>query len=296
LREVFGAYLDQYAKPRKRSWREDERMYNTYLAPLHARRIGSIVRSDVTAIHNRTGKDAPYQANRVLALLSTLYGFADAQGWTVPNPCRGVKRFPEQSRDRFADADELRRLFEAIADEGDGRVRVAVLLALLTGARKKNVLGMRWLNLDLDRGLWRIPEAEAKGGYALVVVLPSEAVALLRQHRTDANGSAYVFPGRGGKGCLHDIRKPWAAIRERAGLSDIRLHDLRRTLGSWMAAQGASLPIIGKALGHRHVGTTAIYARLDVDPVRRSVEAAATAMMAAANGKPKGKGAVDGNS
>lgn len=92
----------------------------------------------------------------------------------------------------------------------------------------------------------------------------------------------YVFPGNGKKGYLMEPRKGWERILKRAGIEDLRIHDLRRTLGSWQAKTGASLAIIGKSLNHKHQNTTAIYARLDLDPVRASVEKATNAILEAA--------------
>src|SRR6185503_5001402 len=96
----------------------------------------------------------------------------------------------------------------------------------------------------------------------------------------------YVFPGSGKSGHLEEPKKGWQRILTRAGIADLRIHDLRRTLGSWQAKQGASLAIIGKSLNHKNQNTTAIYARLDLDPVRDSVNTATSAMMAAAGLKP----------
>jgi integrase len=118
-----------------------------------------------------------------------------------------------------------------------------------------------------------------------VVTLSPEALAILAT-RKPVEATGYVFPGPGKTGHLEEPRKGWERILARAGIEDLRIHDLRRTLGSWQAKTGASLSIIGKSLNHKSPNTTAIYARLDLDPVRESVERAINAMLAAAGLKP----------
>ncbi len=292
LGELFALYLDGHAKPYKRTWKEDQAQYGRYLARWKARKLSEVRPADVTALHAKIGREnGHYAANRMLALLSAMFNHATRLGYTGGNPAKGVKHFKEQSRDRFLRADELRAFFDALGDEKTPPLwRDFFTVALLTGARRANVLSMKWADVNLMRGLWRIPEAESKNKEPLLCVLPPQAVEIL-QRRSDDNAalapedqSPYVFPGKGKTGHVTDPKKPWKDLLKRAGIKDLRLHDLRRTLGSWQAATGASLSIIGRSLGHKNVATTAVYARLDLDPVRASVNAAADAIMAAANG------------
>jgi integrase len=287
LGELFEQYLERHAKTHKRTWQDDEKQFRRYCDGLKGRPMSSITRSDVMSLHSRIGKDhGRYAANRLLALLSMVFAFAVDVGFEGPNPCRGVKRFKEESRERFLDGDELRRFFDSLAHESE-LMQDYFMLALLTGGRRGNVQAIRWDELDLDRNEWKIPGEKFKNGKPQTVHLPSEAVTILR--RRAGNGSEYVFPSRKGSAKPHLMfqYRAWNQICRRAGLKGVRPHDLRRTLGSWQAATGASLPVIGKSLGHRSQATTAIYARLDLDPVRASVDTAVAAMMAAANGQKK---------
>jgi integrase len=290
--ELFTMYLDGHAKPHKRTWKEDQAQFDRYLAAWKARRLSEVRPADVTALHAKIGRDSGhYAANRMLALLSAMFNHAAHLGFEGDNPAHGVKHFKEQSRDRFLRADELKAFFDALGDERTSPLwRDFFTIALLTGARRANVMSMTWADLELTRGLWRIPESQSKNKEPLLCVLPPAAVEIL-QRRADDNAalepdkqSLYVFPGRGATGHVFDPTKPWEDVLSRAKIKDLRLHDLRRTLGSWQAATGASLSIIGRSLGHKNVATTAIYARLDLDPVRASVNTAADAIMAAANG------------
>ena len=280
LGDVFDHYVKSHLELHStaNSLREDVRRFEKHLASWRTRRLDSIRTEEVAALHARLGRKARVEANRVLGLLQRTINHARRQlGITKPNPCDPIRKFKERSRDRFLDAAELRRLFEALAEEPNQHLRDYLLVALLTGARKSNVANMRWTDTDLDRGVWRIPNDESKNKEPMIVILPDGAVDLLRQR--DVRHPEYVFRDRSGK--LPGLQRGWRRIRERAGISDLHLHDLRRTLGSWQAAFGASLPIIGKSLGHKTPQATAVYARLNLDPVRESVQTATKAMLEA---------------
>ena len=282
---LFARYLEEHAKPHKRTWKQDQANFDRYLSTLGRRPVVDIDRAMVTQLHARLGKKSgKYTANRVLALLRKVWNFArDTAGMDVDNPCQGVKPFREQSRARFLDQNELQAFFEALK-ETPPKWRDFFSLCLYTGARRANVAAMKWADLDLDGGIWRISHEEAKGGEGLDVVLSQPAREILRRRDAESEGSPFVFPANSRSGHVEEPKKPWRALLKRAELQDVRLHDLRRTLGSWQAASGASLSVIGKTLGHRNQSTTAIYARLNLDPVRDAVDAATAAMQQAIGG------------
>jgi integrase len=270
----------EYAKAHKKTWAEDQRKYNAFLKPWAARRLSGIKKSDVQALHTRVGKEnGQYLANRLLDLLGAMYNKARDIGYTGENPTAGIKKFREVKRDRFLTGDELPAFFKALAAEKNDLLRDFFLIALLVGARRSNVQAMAWADIDLDNAYWRIPET--KSGVPVVVPLVLPALAILQTRRKARKDSPYVFPSFGKSGHLVEPKSAWKRICTTAGLSGVRIHDLRRSLGSWQAMGGASLPIIGKSLGHTQVKTTAIYARLQMDPVRTSVESATTAIMQA---------------
>ena len=286
--DLFADYIERHAKPNKRTWDEDVEKYQRHVeTALGKKPLSLITRGDVAGIHaamTRAGKATT--ANRVLALISSVFGRGIEWGIITVNPAKGIRRNVEKSRDRFLQADELPRFFHALAAEENDTVRDYFLLALLTGARRSNVLAMRWADINFAEGLWRIPET--KNGTPQQVTLTTEALAILQARRNAAASEAvYVLPGSGKTGHFAEPRKGWERLLHRAGLTEIRIHDLRRTLGSWQAKTGASLAIIGKSLNHKSHQTTAIYARLDLDPVRQSVTTA-TAAMLEAGGLPKG--------
>jgi len=225
-----------------------------------------------------------YAANMAFVLLRAVYRKMTV--WKLyegHNPCDGISKFPEQSRDRFIKGDEAPKLFAALAESPE-YFQHFVILGLCTGARRSNLLSMRWSDLDLTSGLWTIPGASSKNGKAMVVPLIPAALAVLKARHD--NGSPWVFPAHSSAGHMQDTKRQWDALLERAGLEDLRVHDLRRSLGSWAAINGASLAVIGQALGHRSVDATKVYARLTVDPVREAMERATSSLFAAGGLQP----------
>ena len=301
LGELFGRYMVEYAKPRKKSWEIDEQRYNVHLAHWQNKKLGVIKKQHVQKLliyiaENQRfiegvdklgrrkvkkvgGKGA---SNQILRLLRKVFNQAIDWGWEGDNPCTRLKEYKSQSRDRYLECDELPKFFEALGEEPNMIARDYILASLLTGARRTNVLEMRWDQINLERREWLIPKT--KNGESQRLPLISAMLTLLENRKVEANGSEWVFPGHGSTGHLTNPDKTWKRVLSRAGIDDARgtwLHDLRRSMGSWQVNTGASLSVIGKSLNHKNINTTAIYARLAMDPVRESMEKAADAMFEA---------------
>ena len=188
---------------------------------------------------------------------------------TGTNPCRHVKRFREEKRERFLSDIEYQRLGAALkAIEADGSETAsaiaAVRLLMLTGCRLSEIQKLRWEHVDLGASELRLPDTKTG---AKVVYLGDPAIAVLeRIDRRD--GNPWVIAGRKPGGHLTDLQHPWRRIRARAGLDDVRIHDLRHSFASGGLLVGEGLPMIGKLLGHTQVQTTARYAHLANDPVK----------------------------
>ena len=282
LQEAFSYWLDNHAKIHNRTWRESERVWSKFVAPrLGNPRLASIGEADVTKVHTAIGAESgPYQANRVLSLLSAVFHKARALGYRGENPTIDVKRFHEESRERFLGADELPKFFQTLTDEPDELLRDYFLVGLLTGARKYNTLAMRWSEIDWHAKVWRIPRTKA--GKSVTIPLTTPALAVLEQRRLRANGSEWVFPSPRKDGHLADPKAAWGRLVKRAGLQDVRQHDLRRSLASYMAIGNTALPIIAAMLGHASGSRmTAVYARLADSPVRAAAEAATATILQA---------------
>lgn len=288
------AWFSAQAKMRKRSFGTDQSRWKHHLEAWQSRRLSEITSADVSALHTRTGKDKPITANRVLALLSTMYNRARTIGYAGGNPCEAVQRFAEESRERFLNADELRRFTAALAAEAP-LYRDLFNMCLWTGQRQGNVRSMRWDEVDLKAGTWSIPAAKFKTNKPLLVHLSAPALKILKDRKKLAEKSTgsieWVFPQTDNPTrYVTNPTKAWARVCKAAKLPDVRIHDLRRTAGSWMAATGANLSVIGKSLGHRTMQTTATYARLDLSPIAAAVNTATVAMQQAMKGRGARRG------
>jgi integrase len=263
-------------------------MVKTYLIAWKPRRLGVIRRKDILDLHKELGvENGHVTANRVVQFLRTLFSWAyKTEVWRGDNPAKGIQFYHEERRTRFIQPDELYRLFNQLRRDPNPELRDFVLLALFTGARKSDIFSMGWSNLYLADNRWEVPKPKNRKPY-LVPLIP-EAVDLLkaRLSRRKEN-NLWVFPSHGSTGHLVNLKKPWQELLKRASISNLRIHDLRRTLGSWQAAQGSSLKIIGESLGHSSIAATQVYAHLNLDPIRDSVTAATKAMLIASRKKPK---------
>jgi integrase len=271
--ELCAAYLERYAKPRKRSWRDDEQRINKYLIPSWGPlKAAALKRLDVAALHRRVGAMHPYAANRIVELVSKMFELARVWGIVDedhPNPARRIEAFREVKRDRWVTAQEMPRLGAAIQAEPSVYVRGAICMYLLTGVRKSELLRARWRDIDWQRAEWTLPET--KNGKPHVVPLSRPALKLLKSLPREAS-NPYIFHGALAGRPLVNISKPWLRIRAAAGIPDVRLHDLRRTVGSMLAQNNYSLHMIGRVLNHQDSASTLVYARFGQAHVRAALE------------------------
>lgn len=283
-------YLADHADTRMkpRSAAEDRRMLDRYVLPvLGARKIADIDRADVTRLHQGM-RETPYQANRVVGLLSRMFNVAERWGIRPDgsNPTRHVEKFKETGRERFLNADELARLGDVLAEAErtateSASVVAAIRLLTLTGCRMSEVLTLQWGYVDFAAACLRLPDSKTG---AKVVHLNAPALEVLAS--IDRDGSPWVIRGAKEGAALVNLEKPWRRIRAKAGLEGVRLHDLRHTVASVAVGMGEGLPMIGKLLGHTQVQTTARYAHLAADPVRAATERVGGAIAGMMNRKP----------
>jgi integrase len=273
---TFKDLADYYIKrhlPRKRasSAKNDQQTIEKVLLPkLGNLKLADISHTDITDIHHRiTINGSPYRANRVVALLNKMFSLAIKNGWLKDNPAKGIERNHEEKRERYLSDDELARLTKTLDAQPDQTVSNAIRLLLFTGSRRGEVLSATWKQFDLEEGVWSKPSAHTKQKKVHTVPLSPEAVSVLSKMRAEAKSiSPYLFPGPGKSGHLVEIKKGWATICATADLENLRVHDLRHSFASILVAGGATLPMIGRLLGHTQVSTTQRYAHLDVGPLR----------------------------
>jgi integrase len=285
--ETFGdletAYIERHAVPHKReSSVAFDRLYLAKYIPesWRKRHLSDISRDDVQKLHAQLGRErGNYAANHAFRLLRSM--FNKAREWEMlktDNPAAGIKAFKETKRKRFLKPDELQKLNAALLEEKDWRWHALFPLLLYTGARLSEVLFAEWPNVDLKARTIRFPMT--KDGDEHTVPLAEPAITVLNAMPAH-EPKAPLFPNT----TKSIAEKAWNRIRERAKITDIRIHDLRHTLASWMAGQGYSLPLIGKTLNHAQTSTTERYAHLDLDPVRNAIERTG-ALLAAASQTP----------
>ena len=304
-------FMTEHLKPKRRAGTVTAYRYilDRIVKPeLGAAKADRVSRAQIAKLHSKL-QHTPFYANRMLAVVSSMYAFAVCVG-AVPegtNPARKVEKYPEHRRERFLTTDELERLGAAIreaettgipwgvdddqpnakhAAKAENRftkldrfAAAAIRLLLFTGCRLREILHLKWEHIDFERGLLFLPESKT-GKKTIVLSAPAlEVLAGLERI------GPYVIPGDDPAKPRADLKRPWGTVSRQAGLEGVRLHDLRHTYASFGAGSGLGLPIIGKLLGHTHAATTARYAHLDADPLRRASEAIAGRIAAALEGQ-----------
>ena len=237
-------------------------------------KVANVTWAQVDAMHRKiVRKGAPVMANRVVTLLAAMFKRAIKKGWrSGDNPATGIQRVREESRERFLTLEEMNRLQAALATSRNRRSAQAVMLLIATGARRGEVLGATWPQFDLGAGVWSKPSSHTKQKRTHVVPLNAMALGVLREMHAEWRGdSPHLFPGEPGKP-QHDLKKFWGRVRAKAGIPDVRIHDLRHTFASYAVARGLPLYSVGKLLGHSSAATTQKYAHLDLSTLRDAAD------------------------
>ena len=279
--ELADRFLREYVAVRCKPWTNVayRGALDRWILPALGRLpVGAVTHGHVAALHYRL-RDIPYRANQVVAILNRMFSLAEV--WNLrragDHPCRAIRKYPERHRERFLSGEEFRRLGRALdeveAEAGEGRGRrlgasaaAALRLLMLTGCRRNEILTLRWKEVDLAAAELRL--RDSKTG-PRVVPLSAAAVSVLAA-LPRVSGNPWVIPGAKPGGRLSNLNDHWLRVRVRAGLEDVRIHDLRHSFASRALALGESLPAIGRLLGHGQVATTARYAHLARDAVKAS--------------------------
>ena len=255
VKELCTRYLTEHAETRKKatSIRNDRRLIEAHVLPaLGSKKVAAITRAEIAALHHSLRK-TPYEANRMLAMVSKMFGLAERWGLRpdASNPAKNIDRYREEKRERYLSPEELARLWQVLhSDEASKTASrsaiAAVKLLILTGRRLNEVLTLRWEWIDLDTKVMRLPDT--KSG-RLTVSLGEAAIAVLLDLRANGRDDTFVISGQRTGASLVNLQKPWRALRLLAGLDDVRIHDLRHTYASVGAGMGMSLPLLGRLLG-----------------------------------------------
>ena len=315
MADLFARYIEEHAEPKKKpaSVRMDRMNWQNHAAPVLGRKlVDAVTHAEIAALHHaigkktirakdpKTGKKTTRHtkgaANRTLALLSKMFSLAERWGMRQQgsNPCKGVEKFKERRMERFLSPAERKRLDAALdaAEKagprapgglGSGAI-TAIRLLSLTGARLGEIVGLEWPMVDLHARCLRIPDELSKTGRK-VVPLSTPAVELLeRLHEAHDASIPWVCVGeKGGK--LQNLQRSWRKVRARAGLDDVRIHDLRHSAASDALNSGVPLALVGAMLGHRSVLTTQRYAHVADKALREAVETMGAAIERATKGE-----------
>lgn len=246
-------------------------MINRHIRPhFRSMRVADVAFGDVDRLHRRITADGHgHQANRCVAVLSRMFSLAVRWGWLAANPCKGIEKNTEHGRQRYLTAAELPRLQQALDAYSDQSVANVFRVLTLTGARKGEVLGLKWADVDIDAGIWLKPPSSTKQAKHHRVPLSAAVIEILN---SIPRQSEFVFPSSGAAGHLTEVKKAWASILKAAGIRDLRIHDLRHSFASALVSDGASLALIGSLLGHSSPLTTSRYAHLLDTTQRQAVE------------------------
>ena len=288
LRNDFARYVGKVPVGQKKL-RGKERQKSAGSVDWETRKLSSVTQEHIrklmislqAGVGDRT-------ANKVFVMLRSIFNaMISWKLYSGENPCANIAKFKEVSRERFIGGDELPRFMGMLNKHPHRDFKDFVLLSLFTGARRENVLSMRWSDINMDAGIWTVPGEQSKNGAPLTISITTNVRQILSSRKaevaraSDEHGepTPFVFAAKSASGYMSPPNKRWKQLLKDAQLDDLRLHDLRRSLGSWAAITGASLPVIGRALGHKTATATMVYARLQHDPVLEAMERATTAML-----------------
>jgi integrase len=289
LSDLAADYIEQHAKVKKRekSVYEDKRMLNNIVLPKVGKlRVSAVTRRNVESLHNSLRK-TPYQANRVLALMSKMFTFAMDGELRTDNPAKGIERFHEDKRETWFSREQLQAFALALDKYPEQDAADALRLLIVTGARPSEVMGAAWPMFDLARGIWNKPSHHVKEKKPEHMPLNPTAVMILRRMAKHKTGF-HLFPGRDPGKARTTLRNAWKQVCKEAGFAEksfvmgrrkkplprwkpnVRVYDLRHTFASHLISRNWSLQLVGKLLGHTQAATTERYAHV-ADAALRNV-------------------------
>jgi len=258
-------------------------LQRTIVPALGRHRVTEVTRADIAKLHHDM-RHIPYEANRCLEIISKMFRLAEMWGLRPDgsNPRTHIRKYPEEKRERFLSPAELKRVGEVLREMESEGIELASAIAaarllMLTGCRLGEIMTLQWEHVDIAGKALRLPDSKTG---AKVVHLGQPAIDVLEKIARVAK-NPWVIAGTKPGARLADLQPFWQRVRTRAGLKDVRIHDLRHTFASIAVAAGQGLPMIGKLLGHTQVQTTARYAHLAADPVKNAADAVSSQLQRA---------------
>lgn len=293
-----GSFIVGRKRVQKSTLKSYQEVYNPHLKP-HAEKSLQWLAESFRRMFGKLSETRPAAANRFLQVVKNMFQFAAEQGkWSglnpVINPATGrvYKKNSIPQRERFLYNAEAKKLHAALEAEGQPW-QDFFMLALLTGQRKGNLQSMRWADIHTSDAVWH--NGVTKNGLPNRVPLVQEAIRILQERRKAvAATSEWVFPMRKDPTRhIEDTDHAWSRILEVAKIADIRIHDLRRTTGSWATQAGANMPEVGQLLGHKSINSTQVYARADNRSARKAADLSMQRLAEALAGKARDAEDID---
>lgn len=269
--DVYNRYWNEYVlfNCTERSRIHIQERINYYAKHLFTRPIKSITSVEIQKLHTIASKNGIYAANGLIGVLSPIFNYAINWEYIDKNPCSKVKKHREISRSRFLSSEEIKNLFDSTSDDKNQDAKDFIVISLYTGVRKSSVLSMKWKDVSFLAKTWSVL---IKNKERVPQILPLVEPVMQILERRKNNSSKWVFSSDLSKtGHLEGIRKPWVRILNRAGLEDVRIHDLRRTLASWMEKDGKKQFVISQTLNHKDSKATDLYINLNTEVVRDAI-------------------------
>jgi len=294
LIDLINMYFDQYAVTHCVTHKAMRKDFDRYWEHLYKCKVSQIGTQDIQDGMNAIAKRGKYRtANIALTLMKSVFNWAIKRKLINTTPILGIDKFKERSRERFLEPAEVQPLLIAINNYPDSRIRDFFLICLYTGARSGNVKSMRWADLDLKVGKWVIPRTKA--GNSQTVLLSEEAIKVLTERLGKKELNPWVFPGgqrRVNTSHLKEPKRAWALICTQAGIQNLRIHDLRRSLAAYMVANKENTATIMKQLGHSSLAAAQVYQRLDLSAAKLATDRAINAMLQNPDRDHAGRNAV----
>lgn len=276
LKELAEHYFTIHADERCVTAKEMRNSFYRWFTPDLNIKLSELTKSHIQSRISRLSSGGyRHRANRAFQLIRAILNWGIKQEFLEKNPAVGIEMYAVHSRMRFIEPHEFVSLFKAIEAYADERIRDYIYLSLYTGARQSNVLAMRWEQLNLDLGIWQIPRSKNGESYTVGLSDRAREILEIREKVMQTKPSPWVFPagGKGGLGKSGHLRSPgkgWRSILKKAGIHNLRLHDLRRTVASYAVMGGESIAVVMRMLGHKSLDAAKIYQHADWQAIRRA--------------------------
>jgi integrase len=280
LCDLANLYFNEYANDRCITANKMRQNFDRWWEAEKGKKLSQITTQCLQLRANKLAASGHSRAaNLALATVKAIFNWGIKRKYFNSNPASSVDKFKEKSRERFIQPNEFQPLIDSINNYPDERLRDFFLICLYTAARSGNVKAMAWEQIDFELGTWRIPET--KNGDSQTIQLSAAALDILAKRYKNRKLIRWVFPGGKYGSSTNHISEPkdsWKKITEKAGVTNLHIHDLRRTLASFMVMTGASTPLVQSQLGHKSLVAAAIYQRVNSTPVKAAADEAIRVM------------------